>query len=98
MNQISFHAMPRLESVEKDVTDRLDALKRFGEISEAKVTVTKTGKTGIGLYEVKVSLASPGLTDMFATESDSDVKQAIAKVFDCIRRILVEANDKRRIH
>ena len=96
MLQVVFHGVDRSPVAEADVAERFEALKRFdGTIGECKVTITKDGHQGLGSFAVKIDLAMSGRSNVIATESDPDAMAAINKVFDTIRRVVKDENDKR---
>ena len=94
MLQVVFHGVDRSPAAEADVAERFEALKRFdGTIGECKVTITKDGHQGLGSFAVKIDLAMSGRSNVIATESAA--MAVINKVFDTIRRVVKDENDKR---
>ena len=96
MLQVIFHGVNRNPAIEADVAKRFEALRRFdNELEECKVTITKEGRQGQGEYAVKVDLVCGGQRSVIATERSPEAMAAVNQVFDTVRRMVKDENDKR---
>ena len=64
-------------------------------MQDCKATITKVGNQGQGEFSVKLDLVVGGQRSVIATENDADAMAAINKVFDTVRRMVKDENDKR---
>ena len=95
MLQVVFHGVDRSAAAEADIARRFEALKRFdNQMQECKATI-KVGNQGQGEFSVKLDLVVGGQRSVIATEKDADAMAAINKVFDTVRRMVKDENDKR---
>lgn len=96
MLQVIFHGVDRSAAAEADIAERFEALKRFDNtLTECKATISKVGHQGLGEFCVKLDLVVTGGRSVVASENDPDAMAAINKVFDTIRRVVKDENDKR---
>jgi ribosome-associated translation inhibitor RaiA len=96
MLQVVFHGVDRSAAAEADIAKRFEALKRFdNQMQDCKATITKVGNQGQGEFSVKLDLVVGGQRSVIATENDPDAMAAINKVFDTVRRMVKDENDKR---
>ncbi len=99
MLQVIFHGVDRSPAAEADITDRFEALKRFdNSMTECKATITKVGRQGLGEFSVKLDIVVGGGRTIVTSENDPDAMCAINKVFDTVRRMVKDENDKRHQH
>ena len=99
MLQVIFHGVDRSPAAEADITDRFEALKRFdNSMTECKATITKVGRQGLGEFSVKLDIVVGGGRTIVASENDPDAMCAINKVFDTVRRMVKDEDDKRHQH
>ena len=99
MLQVIFHGVDRSPAAEADIKERFEALQRFdNELEECKATITKVGHQGLGEFSVKLDMKVAGQRSVIATENDPDAMAAINKVFDTVRRMVKDENDKRHNH
>ncbi len=99
MLQVVFHGVSRSQALETDIAERYAALNRFDrDLGDCKVTITRISGQGQGEMSAKVDLIVGGQRQLVATENAIEAGAAVNKVFDTIRRMVKDENDKRHAH
>lgn len=95
---IVFHGVNRSEAVEKVITEKMEALRRFNhDLGACTVTVTQEGHQTIGEYTIRLDIMASG-HEVLVTRSNMDILVAINEVFDTARRRVNDEAQKSRQH
>lgn len=93
--QIVFHGINRSTALEKDVTEKFEALRRFDpRLGEGKVTVTQESHQPQGDFSVLIAVKSCSGKDIIVKRNHTDALAAVHDAFDTLRRAVKEEHDK----
>lgn len=99
MLEILFHGCRSSQETQADIEKRVAALTRFdANLGDVKVIVDKVARMAPGEYCVRVEVKTGAGQSVFASESHADQMQAVNLVFDAVKRLVKDANEKRHSH
>lgn len=97
--QITFHNIPRSDSIEADIRSRIEKLATlYDRMIGCRVVVDSPhrGQAKGKTYSVKIEMSVPGHELVVNREPIGDFQQAVAGAFDVAKRRLKEFANKQR--